>query len=181
MTDGACLNNGQANPKAGWAFIHGLNLENRPLVVSGRLEEQGPRADDCIQSSNRAELRAVIAALGFRHWPDEGFNTVVIATDSEYVVKGSTQWAKTWVKNDWKTKNRNGHGRASVKNRDLWETLLEECTRAQRNGLVVKFWHIPREWNTLADEGAKMAAALASPTPPQAQFLYSGLAINWDS
>lgn len=159
MTDGACLNNGQANPKAGWAFFHGLNIEGQPLVASGRLEKQGPWGDDGIQSSNRAELRAVIAALRFRFWPGEGFSTVVIATDSEYVVEGSTKWAKTWVQNNWKRKGRNGNDDVNVKNKDLWEMLLGEFEKSQRQGLAIQFWKIPREWNTLADEGAKNAAA----------------------
>ncbi|KAJ6787857.1 hypothetical protein PWT90_09641 [Aphanocladium album] len=159
MTDGACLNNGQANPKAGWAFFQGLNIEGQPLVVSGRLEKQGPLGDEGIQSSNRAELRAVIAALRFRHWTGEGFSTVVIATDSEYVVEGSTKWAKSWVRNGWRTKDKTGSVGANVKNKDLWETLLEEYAKAHREGLAIQFWKIPREWNTLADEGAKKAAA----------------------
>ncbi len=104
MTDGACLNNGQTNPKAGWAFFQGLSTEGQPRVVTNALEKQGPWGDDAIQTSNRAELRPVIAALSFRNWPGEGFSTAVIATDSEYVVEGSTQWAKTWVRNGWKTR-----------------------------------------------------------------------------
>ncbi|XP_044714481.1 RNase H domain-containing protein [Hirsutella rhossiliensis] len=122
MTDGACLNNGQSNPKAGWAFVQGLHIEGQPLVVSGRLEKQGPWGDDGIQSSNRAELRAVIAALRFRHWPGEGFSTVIIATDSEYVVEGSTQWAKAWVQNNWRTKGKKGA--AATSEQGLVEMLL---------------------------------------------------------
>lgn len=137
MTDGACLNNGQANPRAGWAFVQGLSLEGEPLVVSGRLEQQGPWGDDGLQTSNRAELRAVIAALRFRHWPGEGFRRIVIATDSEYIVDGSTQWARTWVRNNWRTTGRMGDGYASVKNKDLWEMLLGGCERAHDGGLAV--------------------------------------------
>ncbi|KAM0321502.1 hypothetical protein ACHAQA_010070 [Verticillium albo-atrum] len=158
-TDGACLNNGQANPKAGWAFFQGLDIEGQPLVVSGRLEKQGPWGDDGIQSSNRAELRAVIASLRFRRWQGEGFSTVIIATDSEYVVEGSTQWAKTWVQNNWRTKGKKGNDGVNVKNKDLWEMLLGECEKAHRQGLAIQFWKIPREWNTLADVAAKNAAA----------------------
>ncbi|KAM3428319.1 hypothetical protein NHJ13734_008654 [Beauveria thailandica] len=163
MTDGACLNNGQANPKAGWAFCQGADLEGGPLLVSGRLEKKGPWGDDGIQSSNRAELRAVIAALRFRHWPGEGFKTVVIATDSEYVVEGSTQWAKTWVQNSWRTTGKRETNGSNVKNKDLWEALLGECERANHHGMAIQFWKIPREWNTLADEAAKKAAAAEEP------------------
>ncbi|KAJ6436341.1 C6 zinc finger domain-containing protein [Purpureocillium lavendulum] len=154
-TDGACLNNGQPNPTAGWAFWHGLSLSGKPLVASGRLEKKGPFGDETIQSSNRAELRAVIAVLRFRYWPGEGFHTVVIATDSEYVVEGSTKWAKTWVRNGWVAR-----GGASVKNKDLWEVLLGEIEGYRDDsGMAVQFWKIPRDWNTVADAAAKDAAA----------------------
>lgn len=101
FTDGACLNNGQPNPKAGWTFVHGphkaSDLTDFPArVVSGRLGKKGPYGDEYGQTSNRAELRAVIKALNFRDWPGEyfiwgkNFKTIVIATDSEYVVEGAT-------------------------------------------------------------------------------------------
>ncbi|KAI0968019.1 ribonuclease H-like protein [Xylaria arbuscula] len=154
FTDGACLNNGQANPKAGWALVHGPALAGQPvLIASGRLEDKGPFGDSGIQSSNRAELRAVIAALRLRNWFGEGFDTIVVATDSEYVTTGSTVWVKSWVKNDWRTA-----GKADVKNRDLWEILLGEAERWQAEGLSIQFWKIPREWNEVADAAAKKAA-----------------------
>ncbi|KAK4170671.1 ribonuclease H-like domain-containing protein [Triangularia setosa] len=153
-TDGACLDNGQQNPKAGWAFWHGFGPADKPLVASNRLEKKGPFGADGNQTSNRAELRAVIAALCFRYWPGEGFHTMVVATDSEYVVEGSTKWAKTWIKNDWVKR-----GGEAVKNRDLWEALLGQIEQYKDNGMAVKFWRIPREWNTVADTAAKEAAA----------------------
>jgi ribonuclease HI len=79
---------------------------------------------------------------------------MVIATDSEYVAEGSTKWAKTWVKNGWKTQ-----GGVDVKNKDLWEMLLGEAEKWKDNGMTIHFWRIPRGWNTVADEAAKKAAA----------------------
>ena len=114
-TDGPCLDNGREDPKAGWAFWHGFGPSGDPLVASGRLEKKGPFGDDGLQTSNRAELRAVIAALRFRYWPGEGFTTLVIATDSQYVVEGATNWARTWVENGWVRR-----AGGAVQNRDLW-------------------------------------------------------------
>ncbi|CAH0020000.1 unnamed protein product, partial [Clonostachys rhizophaga] len=116
FSDGACLNNGQPNPRAGWAFVFGPGG-----ICSGRLESRGPFDDPGVQSSNRAELCAVIAAIGFRAWHGEGFRILIIATDSEYVVKGATAWVKTWLRKGWRTNNN-----ADVKNKDLWEMLLGE-------------------------------------------------------
>ncbi|CAH0055703.1 unnamed protein product, partial [Clonostachys solani] len=156
MTDGACANNGAPNPKAGWAFVAGPGQ-----VISARLETEGPFGDPGIQSSNRAELRAVIAALEFRAWVGEGFRHLVIATDSDYVVKGSTQWARNWISNGWRTSSG-----AAVKNKDLWEKLLGEVERHNDDGLLIQMWHIPREYNTVADSRAK-AATEVDETPRQ--------------
>ena len=153
FTDGACLNNGQPNPKAGWGFVYGPGSAGQPSVTSGRLERRGPFGDHSIQSSNRAELRAVIAALRFRHWVGEGFTSMVIATDSAYVVDGSTRWAKTWIKNGWKTSRD-----AEVKNKDMWEVLLGEVERWEELGMSIQLWKIPRHWNHTADAVAALAA-----------------------
>ncbi|KAI1073341.1 hypothetical protein LB507_011668 [Fusarium sp. FIESC RH6] len=152
-TDGACLNNGQENPRAGWAFVFRPRQSNATTYVTGRLENKGPFGDDQSQTSNRAELRAIIGALGFRHWTGEGFTRLVFATDSEYVVKGATAWVSGWLRKGWKTSSGD-----RVKNRDLWEALLGELERWNVHGMRIQFWKIPREWNTEADQLAKEAA-----------------------
>ncbi|KAH6618325.1 ribonuclease H-like domain-containing protein, partial [Chaetomium sp. MPI-SDFR-AT-0129] len=137
-TDGACLHNGQPNASAGWGIWHGLGPSGEKLTASQRLEKKGPWGDDALQTSNRAELRAVVAALRFRLWPGEGFHKLVFATDSEYVVEGSTAWAGTWIRNGWQTRA------GPVKNKDLWEVLLGEVERLHDEGTEVQFWRIPR-------------------------------------
>ncbi|OAQ57224.2 ribonuclease H domain-containing protein [Pochonia chlamydosporia 170] len=122
--DGACLNNGQPNPKAGWAFVFKPDTNQPSGIVSARLEKKGPFGDAFAQTSNRAELRAVLAALRFRHWRGGGFSTLVFATDSEYVAEGATSWIRGWVRNGWKTSTG-----ADVKNKDMWEVLLGEVER----------------------------------------------------
>jgi len=147
-TDGSCINNGGANPRAGCSFVFKPHHHTRfPL------ETEGPTGELHHQTSNRAELRAVIAVLRFRAWAGEGFNSLVIATDSEYVVEGITSWVRGWLRKGWTT--RIG---APVKNRDLWECLLGELEACDEDGLQVLFWRIPREWNTDADLQARYAA-----------------------
>lgn len=120
-----------------------------------RVERRGPKGTVEAQTSNRAELRAVIAVLQFRIWSGEGFKKLVIATDSSYVVSGATEWVRGWMQNDWRTS-----GNAAVKNRDLWELLVEELEKAGQDGLHVAFWQIPREQNQIADGYAKAGALL---------------------
>lgn len=95
----------------------------------------------------------MLGALRFRHWKGEGFTTLVLATDSEYVAEGATTWIHDWVRNDWTTNTG-----TKVKNRDLWEMLLGELERLDESGLEIQFWRIPRWLNETADRAAKQAA-----------------------
>ncbi|PWY66373.1 ribonuclease H-like protein [Aspergillus sclerotioniger CBS 115572] len=152
-TDGACVDNGGANPRAGCGVVY------KPFTPKGAnyfrfpLENEGPTGEAHPQTSNRAELRAVIAATRYRVWIGEGFNKLVIATDSEYVVEGATSWAQGWIQRGWKTSTG-----LPVKNRDLWECLLGEVERWHEAGLQIQFWRIPKELNADADTYAKRGA-----------------------
>ncbi|KAF5004125.1 hypothetical protein FDECE_9339 [Fusarium decemcellulare] len=150
---GVSLGNGQRNAKAGWAFFYKPETDQPAGIVSARLENQGPFGDGSIQSNNRAELRAAIGALRFRNWPAEGFNSLVIATDSEYVAEGATKWVRNWVNRGWITGSKMG-----AKNKDLWEALLGEIERRDSQGLKVQFWRIPRATNVTAYRAARQAA-----------------------
>ena len=85
-------------------------------------------------TNNQAELAAAIAAL--RLLPDEldGFK-IKVFSDSNYIVKGITEWLKDWKENDWVTK------RGPLKNKPMWEEL-------ENNGLGEKVIPI---MNTTAD------------------------------
>lgn len=123
LVDGACTNNGRLGAHGGWSVVSGRQPESGlPRVVSGRLEEKGPfGGPDVVPTSNRAELRASIAALRLCYWKQEEFKRLAIATDS--VVDGATRWSKSWTCNGWRTANG-----APVQNRDLWELLLRELS-----------------------------------------------------
>lgn len=156
-TDGACLNNGQANPTAGCAFVF-WPIQGQPYplkygTMSLRLENEGPKGNFSLQTSNRAGLRAVIAALQCRLWYGEGFKRMVIVTDSEYVIKGATEYVKVWENNGWKTSKK-----LSVKNRDLWTLLLKQVRFFQGKDMAIVFWRVPRQLIGEADAAAKKAA-----------------------
>lgn len=150
LTAGACTHNDQAGAKAAWAFQFGPEPEMR--LCARRLEEIGPFGHRAQQNSKRAELRAVIAAIRCRPWADDGYQTVVIATTSEYVVKGATSWIRKWIENGWKT-----IGGYPIQNQDLWELLLGEFERFHEARLKFKFWNISREAIALVDDAARKA------------------------
>jgi ribonuclease HI len=100
FTDGAC--SGNPGP-GGWAAI--LRSGSHEKELSG-----GERAT----TNNRMEMMAVIRALGAIKKP----TTVIVHTDSRYVMDGVTQWLKRWKANGWKTADKK-----PVKNEDLWRAL----------------------------------------------------------
>lgn len=112
------------------------------------LEQKGPCGDIHRHTSNRAKLRAVIAALDFRPWYGEGWQTVVIVTDLEYVVMCATKWLPAWVRRRWRlAPRRDGRGRLrlgkKLANRDLWEELQSRVEDLRANGTEVAFWLVP--------------------------------------
>lgn len=67
-------------------------------------------------TNNIMEMTAAIVALKQLREPCE----VRLTTDSQYVVKGMTEWMKGWIRNGWKTASRQ-----PVKNQELWQELDE--------------------------------------------------------
>ncbi|PWY71301.1 RNase H domain protein [Aspergillus eucalypticola CBS 122712] len=169
-TNGTCVENGGAVPRGGCGEPRGgcgVVYRSPVDLPEGKLnhfkiplEIKGPSGRKHRHTSERAELRAVIAALRFRCWTGEGFNKLVIATDSEYVVEGATCWIQGWIQRGWKTRTGN-----PVSNRDLWECLLGELERWYDHGMDIQFWQIPKEWNT---EAALLAEQAALEAPARA-------------
>ena len=104
--DGAC--SGNPGP-GGYGAI---------LRYGGKEKEiSGGTADT---TNNRMELTAVIEALRQLTRPCR----VSVTTDSQYVVKGMTEWIEGWQRKGWKNSKKE-----PVLNRDLWEALLEQSQR----------------------------------------------------
>lgn len=117
--------------------------------IALHLEHQGPRGDVQRHTSNRAKLRAVLAALDFWPWHGEGWERIILVTDLEYVVYGATRWVPIWVKRRWRStsgrRRKNGKPKIGKKiaNRDLWEELQSRIEALWANGTGVAFWLVP--------------------------------------
>ncbi|CZR58211.1 uncharacterized protein PAC_08102 [Phialocephala subalpina] len=149
FTDGACIGNGQADPKAGCAFVF------RPAKPVG--PQPVKYGTFMCRLKNRAELRTVIAAPQNKYWGNEGWERLIITTNSEYVVNGATTWIQGWQRKGWVT------AKEPVKNQDLWEVLLKEVRMHADRGrysLEVLFWLILWELSKEADAAAKKAALM---------------------
>ena len=132
-TDGAC----RGNPgPGGWGVLLRFN-EHEKRFFGGEAET----------TNNRMELMAVIQAL-------ESLNRqckVKVTSDSQYVLKGITEWMENWKKRGWKTA-----AKKPVKNIDLWQRL----DKAQESHNVEWAWikgHSGHAENEIADELANQA------------------------
>ena len=133
FTDGAC----RGNPgQGGWGAI--LQSDNHEKEISGYSEKT---------TNNIMELTAVIKSLqALKKTCD-----VILTTDSKYVKNGITTWIHNWKKNGWKTANKK-----SVKNKDLWILLDQECRKHKVTWEWIK-GHSGHELNERADLLANLA------------------------
>lgn len=106
FSDGAC----RGNPgPGGWGAL--LSFKGKEKEIFG-----GERDT----TNNRMELMAVIEALGTLKRPCQ----VHVMTDSQYVMKGITEWISGWKRRNWKNS-----ANKPVKNADLW-ILLDKAVSA---------------------------------------------------
>ena len=130
-TDGAC--SGNPGP-GGWGAVlmHGGKTKD---LSGGELQT----------TNNRMELMGAIAALEALKKPCQ----VELHTDSQYVMKGISEWIHNWKRRGWKTAD----GKP-VKNDDLWRRLDEARARHDVKWRWVK-GHAGHEFNERADELAR--------------------------
>lgn len=126
-TDGAC----KGNPgPGGWGVV----------LQSGSTEKE-LFGGELGTTNNRMELTAVIEALGALKRPCQ----VTLYLDSQYVLKGITEWIHGWKKKQWKTASKE-----PVKNVDLWKALDEAVAKHEIEWKWVK-GHSGHDGNERAD------------------------------
>ena len=100
FTDGACR--GNPGPGGYGSIIRMRDQENE---ISGSAKST---------TNNIMELTAAVVALKQLKEPCE----VTLTSDSQYLVKGMTQWIEGWAKKGWLTA-----AKQPVKNKDIWLEL----------------------------------------------------------
>ena len=133
-TDGAC--SGNPGP-GGWGSI--LMFGDYRKEISGFQNDT---------TNNIMELTAVIEALKLVKEPC----TIDVYSDSAYVVNAFLQnWTKNWIKNNWKTSDKK-----DVKNKELWQELIE-LTKIHNVTFIKVKGHSDNEYNNRCDELARAA------------------------
>ncbi|KAF9236995.1 ribonuclease H-like protein [Melanogaster broomeanus] len=153
-TDGACTDNGRDDAVSGIGFAFGEGNDQASIPVDDRLDPGGRR------TNQRAELlrrsRGPEEDLKRKRRRDRDGDSY--RTNSEYVAKGMTEWLPAWKKRGW----RRSDGRRPS-NLDLFCKLEAEVeARERRHDCKIKFWHVRREYNHIADGLAKGGARIAS-------------------
>lgn len=112
-SDGAC--SGNPGP-GGWAALLKSPTTGKTVELVG---------SDPATTNNRMEMTAVLEGLKqLKKVPSR----VHVVSDSNYVIKGLTEWIRGWERNGWRTASKQ-----PVKNKELWIELAatvraHECT-----------------------------------------------------
>jgi ribonuclease HI len=120
--DGACSGNGrEGGGRGGWAFL---------LVWNG--QEKTSSGAEAATTNNRMELLAAINGLKSLTKPAK----IEVYSDSQYVIKGISEWLPGWKKRGWRTADNK-----PVANAELWQALEAAAARHSIN------WHWVRGHN----------------------------------
>jgi ribonuclease HI len=136
-TDGACKGNPGPGGWGAW-LIAG---EHQKELFGGQRNT----------TNNQMEMTAVIEALSTLKRSCH----IQLYTDSQYVMKGMTEWMPGWVRRGWRTA-----GGDPVKNAELWQRLAALCALHEIDWHWVK-GHAGHEGNEKADELANRGVEMA--------------------
>ena len=134
-TDGAC--SGNPGPGGYCAIIKNPASINFHKKISGK---------DSFTTNNKMELKAAIE--GLKHIKisdiDKSKIKINLYSDSQYVIKGASEWIKGWIKKDFK----------DVKNPELWKEFIETSKGLDINYIWVK-GHSGDEYNEMCNDIAQ--------------------------
>jgi ribonuclease HI len=148
FTDGACINNGRRHARGSYAVVWPEHPElNDAHVIN----------DGQVATNNRAETMAVMHAITQADQLDpERSKTLIVYSDSMFVIKTICEWMPKWRKNGWLKYD--GKVAANV---DLLEQLVALVCRRQLVFRHVEAHTGKMDWesqmNDLADTLAKKA------------------------
>ncbi|GBN10407.1 Ribonuclease H1 [Araneus ventricosus] len=149
FTDGASSCNGQEDAKAGIGVYWGPGNElNTSMRLPGR------------QTNNRAEIFAAVHAL--KQAKQLGIKNLRLYTDSQFVIKGITEWIDNWKEKDWISSS----GKPVVNKEDF--TALDNS----RQGINVDWCYVKGHANNPGNvEADKLAVAGCSKSVSDSFFL----------
>ncbi|KAH7927048.1 hypothetical protein BV22DRAFT_1061820 [Leucogyrophana mollusca] len=176
--DGSCLGNGRAGARSGIGVamgVHGENMDQWSIPIDDNVDPFEQR------NNTRAEILAVLTGIqklgedtrasaaseqAYHRCPCVNGNDSplrwVIATDSDFVMKGMTEWMPAWKQSAAGAEDKPGVPCCETIF-ELFQKVDKEMTFWERElGVEIGFWCISRDFNELADSLAKRGARAAS-------------------
>ncbi|KAF4158100.1 hypothetical protein CNMCM6936_005277 [Aspergillus lentulus] len=138
-----------------WQTSRCLEARGDHIVVAvdgacSKKGKDGARSSYGVFWGHNSVLNTAVPVEGEGHHTNQVADAVVIKSDSEYLVRGVTEWLPKWKRNGWK--NSRGLDVANWEHFKAIERLTEDL---ERQKLTIKFWHVPRRNNRDADAMAK--------------------------
>lgn len=164
-TDGSCLKNPGPGGCA-WIIRYWKEDPNGGDDVETTVEgNQGYR----FSTNNRMEITAALTGISkvlemVKDGTLAGANQINLWSDSEYLCNAMNQhWVQKWKSNNWMTAGYKDRAPNAVKNKDLWEKMLELQADVVKAGLNLVFCHVKghngHEFNERADQLAFAASS----------------------
>ncbi|KAI4195200.1 MAG: hypothetical protein LQ350_007322 [Teloschistes chrysophthalmus] len=153
--DGACRGNGFPGAQSSHGIFFALQSPYNRSVLH----------DDATPTSQKAELRACLQALGLVADVQRGLvkggppiervtklGQLVIKADSAYLINSMTDFITKWRVNGYRTSKG-----TIVVNHEIFAQIDREVGVLEALGVKVAFWHVPRERNQNAGALANAA------------------------
>ena len=140
--DESCLGNqfrDRANPGGAAGLVE--------VWKGGRWERRDYWISEPGTTNNRMALRSALEALGHLTRPCR----VLFVSDSQYLVKGMTEWVRGWKARGWLRKG------GAIENLELWQTLVRAAAHHQMEWQWVR-GHVGHPKNEYANHLATSAA-----------------------
>ena len=149
-SDGGCYKNGcEENSVGGYGAI--VVIEGEEYILSG---SESPSTNNRMEMVSALRGLEEAAKLLKNHKPAKrgflGTTTIVLTSDSKYLINGITKWLNGWKKRGWRTSSG-----GPVKNEDLWKQLYELDQKLAIDWVWVK-GHDGHGYNERCDEIATL-------------------------
>ena len=165
-TDGSALKNGNSAGGLGYIIQYTEQGESEFDSMSTRTIEgnQGFR----LTTNNRMEIMAAIYGINaiienVQSGILAGINTIALYSDSAYLCNAINQkWIAKWASNNWMTSGFQGRQPTPVKNKDLWEQIIEIQDKLVNMGISLTVTHVQGHADNALNNRADQLAVAAS-------------------
>lgn len=163
-TDGSCLQN-PGPGGIGYVIRYWEMKDGEDLPVVQQIEKS---VGYLYTTNNRMEILS--AVLGLQEIAENvknnifsNISTINLLSDSRYVCDAiNKKWLDKWQQNNWMTAAFQGRSPNPVKNKDLWEQLIQVISLLSASNILLNVQHIPGhkgyEFNERADQLAQSAS-----------------------